>query len=80
MEVRKCDKFRGGSIVPFVDSGEVKGACNLLRVFLSLMPEGSERLPLFRRIDRGKVRGQYFRKEGIGYSRMSELVEGGLGG
>ena len=40
VEVRKCDKFRGGSIAPFVDSGEVKGACNLLRVFLSLMPEG----------------------------------------
>ena len=31
-------------------------------------------------IDRGKERGQYFRLEGIGYSRMSELVEGGLGG
>ena len=64
IEVRKCDQFREGSVVPFVDSGEVKGACNLLRVFMGLMPEGSELLPLFRRIDRGKVRGQYFRTEG----------------
>jgi hypothetical protein len=35
-------------------------------------------LPLFRRIDRGKVRGQYFRPEGIGYSRMSECVKAAL--
>ena len=78
IEVRKCDQFREGSIVPFVDSGEVKGSCNLLRVFLSLMPEDSQHLPLFRRIDRGGVRGQYFRKEGIGHSRMSELVKDAL--
>ena len=71
IEVRKCDQFCEGSVVPFVDSGEVKGACNLLRVFMGLMHEGSELLPLFRRMDRGKVRGQYFRTEGIGYSRMS---------
>jgi hypothetical protein len=78
IEVRKCDKFREGSVVPFVDSGEVKGACNLLRVFMGLMPERTELLPLFRRIDRGKVRGQYFRTEGIGYSRMSECVKAAL--
>ena len=78
IEVRKCDQLREGSIVPFVDSGEVKGSCNLLRVFLSLMPEDSQHLPLFRRIDRGGVRGQYFRKEGIGYTRMSELVKDAL--
>ena len=78
IEVRKCDKFREGSVVPFVDSGEVKGVCNLLRVFMSLMPEGSELKPLFRRIDRGSVRGQFFRPEGIGYSRMSECVKAGL--
>ena len=78
IEVRKCDKFREGSVVPFVDSGEVKGVCNLLRVFLSLMPEGGDQLPLFRRIDRGKVRGQFFRPAGIGYSRMSELVKEAL--
>ena len=76
--MRKCDKFREGSVVPFVDSGEVKGVCNLLRVFLSLMPEGGDQLPLFRRIDRGKVRGQFFRPAGIGYSRMSELVKEAL--
>ena len=45
---------------------------------MGLMPEGSELLPLFRRIDRGKVRGQYFRAEGIGYSRMSECVKAAL--
>ena len=78
IEVRKCDQFREGSVVPFVDSGEVKGVCNLLRVFMGLMPEGTELLPLFRRIDRGKVRGQYFRTEGIGYSRMSECVKAAL--
>ena len=78
IEVRKCDKFREGSVVPFVDSGEVKGVCNLLRVFMGLMPEGTELLPLFRRIDRGKARGQYFRTEGIGYSRMSECVKAAL--
>jgi hypothetical protein len=78
IEVRKCDQFREGSVVPFVDSGEVKGVCNLLRVFMGLMPEGTELLPLFRRIDRGKVRGQYFRTEGIGYSRMSECVKTAL--
>ena len=47
-------------------------------VFLALLPVGSERLPLFRRIDRGSVRGQFFRKEGIGYSRMSECVKEAL--
>ena len=52
IEVRKCDQFREGSVVPFVDSGEVEGVCNLLRVFMGLMPEGIELLPLFRRIDR----------------------------
>ena len=78
IEVRKCDKFREGSIVPFVDSGEVKGACNLLRVFLSLMPEDTQCLPLFRRIDRGAVRGQFFRREGIGYSTMARLVKEAL--
>ena len=78
IEVRKCDQFREGSVVPFVDSGEVKGACNLLRVFMGLMPERTELLPLFRRIDRGRVRGQYFRTEGIGYSRMSECVKAAL--
>ena len=30
---------------------------------MGLMPDGIEHLPLFRRIDRGKVRGQYFRPE-----------------
>ena len=45
---------------------------------MSLMPEGSELKPLFRRIDRGKVRGQFFRPEGISYSRMSECVKSGL--
>lgn len=78
VEVRKCDQHREGSVVPFVDSGELKGACSLLRLFLALLPVGSERLPLFRRIDRGKVRGQFFRKEGIGYSRMSECVKEAL--
>ena len=33
IEVRKCDKFCEGSVVPFVDTGEIKGVCNLLRVF-----------------------------------------------
>ena len=75
IEVRKCDQFREGSVVPFVNTGEIKGVCNLLRVFMGLMPEGSELKPLFRRIDRGKVRGQFFRSEGIGYSRMSECVK-----
>jgi len=56
----------------------VKGSCNLLRVFLSLMPEDSQHLPLFRRIDRGGVRGQYFRKEGIGYSTVARLVKEAL--
>ena len=45
---------------------------------MGLMPEGTELLPLFRRIDRGKKRGQYFRSEGIGYSRMSECVKAAL--
>ena len=44
IEVRKCDKFREGSVVPFVNSGEVKGVCNLLRVFLSLLPKGGGQL------------------------------------
>ena len=78
IEVRKCDQFREGSVVPFVNTGEIKGVCNLLRVFMGLMPEGSELQPLFRRIDRGKVRGQFFRSEGIGYSRMSECVKDAL--
>ena len=78
IEVRKCDQFREGNVVPVVDSGEVKGVCNLLRVFMGLTPEGSELLPLFRRIDRGKVREQYFRTEGIRYSRMSECVKAAL--
>ena len=26
IEVRKCDQFREGSVEPFMDSGEVKGA------------------------------------------------------
>ena len=78
IEVRKCDQFREGSVVPFVNTGEIKGVCNLLRVFMGLMPEGSELKPLFRRIDRGKVRGQFFRSEGIGYSRMSECVKDAL--
>jgi hypothetical protein len=78
IEVRKCDQFREGSVVVFVDSGEVEGVCILLRVFMGLVPEGTELLPLFRRIDRGKKRGQYFRSEGIGYSRMSECVKAAL--
>ena len=42
---------------------------------MGLMPEGTEHLPLFRRIiGRGKVRGQYFISEGIGYSMMSDGV------
>ena len=41
---------------------------------MGLMPEGSGLLPLFRRTDGGKVREQYFRTEGIGYSRMSECT------
>ena len=45
---------------------------------MGLMPEGAELLPLFRRIDRGKKRGQYFRSEGIGYSKMSECVKAAL--
>ena len=49
IEVRKCDKFREGSVVLFVESTEVKGVCNLVRVFMGLIPEGTELLPLFRR-------------------------------
>jgi len=80
IEVRKCEQHREGCFVPFVDSGEARGACNLLRAFLKLIPEGSPDVPIFRHIDFGKLRGWIFRPRSIGYSRMSELVKLALKG
>ena len=79
IEVRKTSQYREGAFVPFIDSGEEKGVCNLLRLYLSYLPEGSGHLPLFRRLDRGRLAGYIPRAKAIGYSRMSELVKGALG-
>ena len=78
IEVRKCSQYREGAFVPFMDSGDVRGACNLLRYFLSLIPEGNPDVPIFRHLDWGKVKGWIWRPRCIGYTRMSETVKEGL--
>lgn len=76
IEVRKCDQHREGTFVPFVDSGEPRGACALLRMLLSVIPDDHPKdIPIFRHIDWGKVKGYIFRPRAIGYSRMRELVK-----
>jgi hypothetical protein len=61
-----------------MDSGEVRGACSLLRLYLALIPVGHADVPIFRHIDRGSVKGWIWRPRSIGYSRMSELVKEAL--
>jgi hypothetical protein len=75
IEVRKCDQHREGSFVPFTDSKEPRGACSLLRAFLSMIPPGHDNVPIFRHLDRGKVNGWFWRGRSISYTRMSELVK-----
>ena len=78
IEVRKCSQHREGAFVPFIDSGEVRGACTLLRLFLAMIPPGNPSIPIFKHIDFGKVKGFIWRDRSIGYSRMSECVKKGL--
>lgn len=78
IEVRKTSQHREGCFVPFIDSGEVRGACTLTRSFLAMIPGGHPDVPIFRHIDWGKVKGWIWRAKSIGYSRMSELVKDGL--
>jgi hypothetical protein len=78
IEVRKCDQHREGSFVPFVDSKESKGACTLLRAYLALIPAGHDNVPIFRRLDYGKIVGWIWRPKSIGYTRMSECVKKAL--
>jgi hypothetical protein len=78
IEVRKTSQHREGGFVPFMDSGEERGACALLRLYLSLIPSGNPDIPIFRRLDHGKVVGYIWRNSYIGYTRMSELVKAAL--
>ena len=75
IEVRKTSQHREGAFVPFMDSGEGRGACSLLRLYLNLIPRGNSNIPIFRHIDWGKGQGFIWRPRAIGYSRMSELVK-----
>ena len=79
IEVRKTSQHREGGFVPFMDSGEVRGACTLLRLYLDMIPVGGSDVPIFRKIDFGKVQGWIWRPKAVGYSRMSELVKEALG-
>ena len=79
IEVRKTSQHREGGFVPFVDSGEVRGACTLLRLYLGMIPPGNEDIPIFRHLDFGKSKGWIWRARSVGYSRISELVKEALG-
>jgi len=53
IEVRKMSQHREGSFVPFMDSGEPKGVCALLRAYLAMIPVGNPDVSIFRHIDWG---------------------------
>ena len=74
LEMTKCDQFREGSFVPFVDSQQPRGAASLVRLYLTYFVGEDMSLPLIRGVDRGRVRGQYLRPKGLYYTRMRELV------
>ena len=78
IEVRKMSQHREGSFVPFMDSGEPKGVCALLRAYLAMIPVGNPGVSIFRHIDWGSSKGWIWRSRSVSYTRMRESVKGAL--
>jgi hypothetical protein len=80
MEHRKNDQQREGLFTPLVDSKDPKGVCELLRRWLALLPVTGDMgsLPIWRRVQAGKVRGQSLRTQVVSYSTMSQSVKEAL--
>jgi hypothetical protein len=78
IEDAKTDKYREGEFVRFEDSKETYGVCNLLRLLLTLIPEGTDTVPIFRRVQSRKSSMDTFRDKAIGYTRLSELTKEAL--
>jgi hypothetical protein len=81
VERSKTDTYREGAFVPILDTGDPSGVCALLRFQLGAIAglgEGQGFKSIFRRVNWGKVRGEYLRQEVMGYDLMLESVRKAL--
>jgi hypothetical protein len=78
IEEQKTDQYREGAFVPFVNTGEPLGAYALTAELLSRLPEGQNSLSIFRRVNTGKVKGEFFRNEAMSYTLVSEGINAAL--
>jgi hypothetical protein len=78
LEEQKMDQYREGSFIPFVNTNERLGAYALVSEILNRLPEGQEDMSIFRRVNTGKVKGEFFRDEAMSYTLVREGIKKAL--
>jgi len=78
IEEQKTDQYREGAFVPFVNTGEPTGAYALVQKLLERLPVGQEDLPIFRRVNTSKYKGEFFRNEVMSYTLVREGIKKAL--
>jgi hypothetical protein len=78
LEKTKTDVYREGAFVPFVNSGDSHGAYALVTLLLSKLPAGQDDISIFRRVNTGSFKGEFFRDETMSYTLVREGIKKAL--
>jgi hypothetical protein len=78
LETQKTDQIREGAFVPFMNSGKPQGAYALVEELLDRLPMGQGHLSIFRRVNTGAKKGEFFRDEAMSYSLVMEGLKEAL--
>jgi hypothetical protein len=78
LETQKTDQHREGAFIPFMNSHEPQGAYALVEELLDSLPMQQEELSIFRRVNTGSKKGEFFRKETMSYTLIMEGLKAAL--